>query len=196
MDRCLRKLLENGECHPRDRSNVALEKLVKWSSSIAMESIGFLKCSRKITFIKRSNVLEMKLETIVSEVRRRIFDKPRNQKIQVLLVTYSSHRGWCTSVLGRLRYPLSPHFPFPHRALESEVPLYENTLRVVIALASFLGFGMVLLGVTTKLSFDSYLVHLDVILSSDERAICCISKELLEGERIRKRSIRINSLNH
>ncbi|GKG09172.1 hypothetical protein Tco_0337918, partial [Tanacetum coccineum] len=44
-------------------------------------------------------------------------------------------------------YPLSPHFPFPP---------YEIPLRVIIALASFLGFGMVLLG--KELELEGWLV--------------------------------------
>ncbi|GKA50448.1 hypothetical protein Tco_0743521 [Tanacetum coccineum] len=56
-------------------------------------------------------------------------------------------------------------------------PSYETPLRVVIALASFLGFGMVLLGKEFEL---------EVILSSREAAICCISKELLEGEELER----------
>ncbi|GKG55902.1 hypothetical protein Tco_0574796, partial [Tanacetum coccineum] len=40
-------------------------------------------------------------------------------------------------------YPLLPHFPFPPPGGGIGGPSYETPLRVVIALASFLGFGMV-----------------------------------------------------
>ncbi|GJY24283.1 hypothetical protein Tco_0397941 [Tanacetum coccineum] len=82
-------------------------------------------------------------------------------------------------------------------------PSYETPLRVVIALASFLGFGMVLLGkeldlkvvVVSKLrlSFDSSVCerHLDDVILSPQRgsAICCISKEFLEGEEIERGAV-------
>ncbi|GJU21288.1 hypothetical protein Tco_0190536 [Tanacetum coccineum] len=70
-------------------------------------------------------------------------------------------------------YPLSPHFPFSdHRAGdELVVHDYEITLReLVIALASFLGFGMVLLG--KELELEGWLL--------------LISKELLDDEELER----------
>ncbi|GKB62928.1 hypothetical protein Tco_0919114 [Tanacetum coccineum] len=53
-------------------------------------------------------------------------------------------------------YPLSPLFPFSPPAVESEVHRMKQHYRVVIALASFLGFGMVLLG--KELELEGWLV--------------------------------------
>ncbi|GJS42155.1 hypothetical protein Tco_0567198 [Tanacetum coccineum] len=79
-----------------------------------------------------------------------------------------------------------PHFPFHHRGGIGG-PSYETPLRVVIALASFLGFGMVLLGKE---------LELEVILSLRDAAIVAYRKELLEDEELGKRSIRTSLLSH
>ncbi|GKD82790.1 hypothetical protein Tco_1349629 [Tanacetum coccineum] len=63
--------------------------------------------------------------------------------------------GWMSSVLGSsVSFVTSPSFSTTGGGIGG--PSYETPLRVVIALASFLGFGMVLLG--KELELEGWLV--------------------------------------
>ncbi|GJS04569.1 hypothetical protein Tco_1042844 [Tanacetum coccineum] len=76
-----------------------------------------------------------------------------------LVCSWTNGGGWMSSVLGSsVSFVTSLSFSTTGGGIGG--PSYETPLRVVIALASFLGFGMVLLGKELELEFGVAMITL------------------------------------